>query len=167
MKFLTKYSSVKDFLYRFTILKIGKLHIRIHKIVSPDKTTLLHSHPFHYCSIILKGGYVERVADSVTLKTMESTHKAGSVIIRDNSTPHRIEMLLGETWTLFVAWGDYGWKAYNLQKSNVEDGLFRRKINEKIVWSKRKDGVWYIGNEDQNVAMNETRFSIHQTIDKF
>lgn len=166
MKFLSEYSSIKDFLYRFTIFKIGKLHIRLHKIVSPDRTTLLHTHPFHYCSIILKGGYVEKVADSISLKSTELIHKSGSIILRDSSIPHRIERLLGETWTLFITWGNYGWKAYNLEKANVEDGLFRRKINEKIVWSKRKDGVWYIGNEDQNVAMNETRFSIHQMVEK-
>lgn len=55
------YSNIKDFLLRFTLIKIGGLHIRLHKIIDKDKTALYHNHPFNYISIILKGGYNETI----------------------------------------------------------------------------------------------------------
>ena len=49
------YSNIKDFLHRFTLLKIGSLHthsvrpafagIRLHKITDKYQTTLYHNHP--------------------------------------------------------------------------------------------------------------------------
>lgn len=51
------------FLERYTILKIGLLHIRIHYIKDIDRSVFYHNHLFHYISIILKGGYSDEVID--------------------------------------------------------------------------------------------------------
>ncbi len=156
------YTSIKDFLNRFTLFKIGTLHIRIHKISSADRSTLYHNHPFHYISIILKGGYTESYVCSKTNTIKKVTHKLFSCILRKNTVFHRIETLLGETITLFVAYGNYGWKAYNIEKNHTNDGIFQREVNGKTVWSKKSDGIWYIGNINKDIALNETRHSIHQ-----
>lgn len=58
-----KYSSISGYLERFTLFKIGKLHVRVHHILSADGTIYCHNHPFHYISIILKGGYVEQIIE--------------------------------------------------------------------------------------------------------
>jgi hypothetical protein len=152
------YTSIKDFLLRFTILKVGKLHIRLHRIVSADGSTLYHNHPFHYVSIILSGGYTESVMNGKDLE-----HSFLSVIIRNQNVYHRINIIKPRTLTLFIAWGDYGWQAINMHESN-DNGLFQRIINQKNLWCKKQKGIWFIGHADADKAIQETRHSIHQTI---
>lgn len=161
MKLFKPYSSIKDFLYRFTILKIGKLHIRLHKIVDKDNTTLFHNHPFKYVSIILKGGYTETIINNKQEQVL--SHSIGSIIIRDNNTFHRIDSIKGKTLTLFFAYGNYGWEAFNTHHAD-DDGIYQRTINNQYVWSKKVGGIWYIGNRNKDIASKETRHSIHQVI---
>ncbi len=96
-----RYINIKNFIQRYTILHIGKLHIRIHKITDCDKTTLYHNHPFHYISIILKGGYSEKILGDNKIYS----HGVFSVICRNNMIYHRIESLKSITTTLFIAYG--------------------------------------------------------------
>lgn len=156
------YSSIKDFLQRFTILKIGKLHIRLHKIIDIDRTTLYHNHPFNYISVILKGGYTESVICNQTNEIKVYKHDFLSIILRKNNIFHRIVKIKGKTLTLFIAYGKYNWNALNTINDNSEDGMFQREINNKLVWSKKENGIWFIGNENKNIAQQETRHSIHQ-----
>lgn len=156
------YSSIKDFLQRFTILKIGKLHIRLHKIVDIDRTTLYHNHPFNYISVILKGGYTESVISNQTNEIKTYKHGLLDIILRKNNIFHRIVKIKGKTLTLFIAYGKYDWNAFNTINDNSQDGIFQREINNKLVWSKKENGIWFIGNKDKNMAQKETRHSIHQ-----
>src|SRR6478735_5627631 len=142
-----KYSSIQNFLYRFTILHLGKLHIRIHTITDKDQTTLLHNHPFHYISFILKGGYTETYLcnKSNLIKTLQ--HKRFSLIFRNSNIYHRIESIKSKTFTLFIAYGNYKWNAINLNTSNIDDGIYERKINGNILYCKKENGIWFIGNK--------------------
>lgn len=157
------YSHIKGFLERFTVLKIGKLHIRIHRILDKDQSTLFHTHPFHYISIILKGGYVDLYIDKEG-NVQRKSYTRFSIIERSASTFHRIEQVIVPTITLFIAWGNYGWDVINLDPKEDEDGLFKRLVNGRIVYNKKKLGVWYIGNESSEIALKETRYSIYQKI---
>lgn len=155
------YSNIKDFLSRFTLLKIGKLHIRLHKITDKDQSTLFHNHPFHYISIILKGGYSETYLkdDGVECKIK---HRLLSFILRKNTVFHRIDEISGPTITLFIAYGNYGWKAFNTDPNPPEDGIFQRRVNGELLWCKREYGIWFIGSKDKSKAELENRHSIHQ-----
>lgn len=153
MKFLRKYTTIKDLMTRFTILQIGRLHIRVHSFTGKDETTLLHCHPFHYVSVILCGGYTEQVNGKTVV------HKAPCIIARRGSTFHRIDHVLPNTKTLFFALGNFGWQAKpvgNIDKTT--DGL--HQLDD--LWYKRHEGVWYIGHADASTASLETRHSIHQ-----
>lgn len=97
------YSNIKNFLHRYTLLKIGSLHIRLHKVTDKDRTTLFHNHPFNYISIILKGGYTETYIVNGIEKM--STSSFLSVIKRKHSCYHRIDDIKSETITLFIAYG--------------------------------------------------------------
>ena len=160
MTLFKPYSNVKDFLQRFTLLKIGKLHIRLHRIVGQDTTTLFHNHPFDYISIILSGGYTELVMKEDETKCHH--HSFLSVIRRSHLTFHRIESCKKNTLSLFLTYGDYGWNAINISGNMENDGIFERQINGNTVWSKKQNGIWFIGNKNKNIALNETRHSIHQ-----
>lgn len=160
MTIFKPYTSIKDFLHRYTLLKIGKLHIRLHKITDRDQTTLFHNHPFHYVSIILKGGYKETILKDGN--ESQKNHRFLSVIFRSCKVYHRIEEIYGETLTFFIAYGNYGWQAHNTKQSNEDNGLYQRIIKGKQLWSKKENGIWFIGHEDRLSAAAETRHSIHQ-----
>lgn len=154
------YSSIKDFLQRFTLLKVGNLHIRLHKITDKDRTTLFHNHPFNYISIILKNGYTETYLKDGTEKKLN--HNFLSLIKRDHTTYHRIDDIKGETITLFIAYGKYKWNAFNMKNEGNTNGIYQRVINGKEIWCKKENGIWFIGHANKTNAENEIRHSIHQ-----
>lgn len=157
MKMFQSYRNIKNFLSRFTILQIGNLHIRLHYILDKDQSTLYHNHPFNYISIILKGGYTEQM-----LNGNIKSYSVGSIIYHNHSDFHRIESIKGKTITLFIAFGKYTWKAVNLATSFPEDGIYQRIVNQRLIWAKMQQGIWFIGNDCYVKAAKETRHSIHQ-----
>jgi hypothetical protein len=133
--------------------------VRLHTILDKDKTSLFHNHPFNYISIILKGGYTEIFIEDGIEKTKK--YSRFSIIKRSHKTFHRIDSIKSKTTTLFIAFGKYNWNAINTI-SDSENGVFQREINNKIVYAKKENGIWFIGNEDKDIAQKETRHSIHQ-----
>lgn len=159
MVFFRKYTDIKGFLKRWTVMKIGKLHIRIHDITGADTTTLLHTHPFWYISVILCGGYTEIMERGGVLVSI--THNAPCVIFRSSKTYHRIDETWGRCKTLFIAFGNYGWNAKNMVDRH--EPLLLLYSPDSAMWSKRDGGIWFISNRDYDMAKNETRHSIHQS----
>jgi hypothetical protein len=133
---------------------VGNFHVRVHKISGIDKTTLYHNHPFNYVSIILFGGYIEKMIDN-------SIHKYGflSIIRHKHSEYHRI-IRNRLTYTLFISYNRYEWNAINIISG--ESGMFERYVNGKKVWCRKENGIFMIGNIDKNIAEKETRCSIYQ-----
>lgn len=160
VRIFKKYSSIENFLYRFTLLKIGKLHIRLHKIVDCDRTEFYHNHPFYYISFILKGGYIEKIIKNNLIYT--NKYNIFSLIFGHKNKYHRIDKIFGETITLFIAYGNYSWDIISEKVNNENDGLYLREINGKILYSKKENNIFYIGHEDKEKAINEKRISIHQ-----
>jgi hypothetical protein len=163
LSFLKKYRSINGFLERFTLLKIGKLHIRFHLIKTADESTFYHNHPFNYTSIILKGGYRETYLNYKG-DQISATHKRFDVIRRKAGVYHRIEEIFGPTTTLFITYGRGHWGILNMEPAKHPDGVFLRKVNGKYVWAKRQQDVWFIGNTDKKIAEHEIRYSINQIV---
>lgn len=165
---MTPYNHLVGYLHRWTICKLGRLHIRVHHILSADGTPFLHSHPFDYISIVLKGGYTEQVLDGDTLRTIE--HRAPAVIIRPSATCHRISAVHGACKTLFLAWARGPWalrrhpdiQAPDSYRTPAKPGLYRRHLNGRRVWSKFENGEWYAGDPSPDVARGSTALSVHQ-----
>lgn len=170
MFFFKRYNSLPNYLHRWTIFSINKLHVRLHKILCEDKTFFLHSHPFYFISIILKNGYDEELLVDNQIKVIK--HRFGSVIFRKPNDFHRIKCVKGETITLFISWKvDNGWKLVRHPelppetfKTPVKDGLYLRLVGGKQIYSKFEN-FWYIGNENMLHALSETRPSIHQCLE--
>jgi len=160
MKFLKQYNSIQGYLERFTIFQIGKLHLRTHTIKSKDATTLLHCHPFKYISVIWKGGYQEQYLTKWgDIGTRD--RRAPCIIFSSHKRYNRIEKLHGETKSIFLAWGKYKWNAINKEVDH-SDTMHRMLVKGKWVWTKRRSGIWYIGNDDKDIAKDEVRHSIYQ-----
>ena len=166
MILLKKYRSIPKYLERFTIIKILNLHIRIHNILSEDKTPFYHTHPFHFISIIISGGYTEEYIHHNQIIT--KTHKPFIPIIRNKKTYHKIKSVEPNTKTLFIAIGNtkqWHLKSLNPNINRPENGLYLRNINNQTVYSKCHNGMFHIGSQNQNIAKNETRLSIYQDIE--
>jgi hypothetical protein len=131
-----------------------------------DRTPFLHSHPFHYVSIILKGGYTEQVLNPDE-KISEVKNGIGTFILRKANRFHRIKTLHGKSCvTLFFAFQTPGWDLKRHPEITC-DGYFEHPdgmYQKQQMFQKRFDGKWFIPNPDRVIAENETRLSIHQNI---
>lgn len=168
-KFLKDYNSLPNFLSRTTLFSYRKLHIRLHRILSEDKSPYCHNHPFYYLSIILKGGYEEELLKGTNI--ILKKHGVGSFIFRTPKDFHRIKTINGETKTLFITWKvNMNWSLKNHpyleeEKLNLpkKNGIYIRNVKGKDLFCKF-DEYWYIGHDNIEDAMNETRLSIHQVL---
>jgi hypothetical protein len=159
---LQPYKSLKGYLERWTVLKIGKLHIRLHDIKRNDATPFLHNHPFHYLSFILNGGYVENL-DGVL-----KTRKKFSIAFRSDNTYHRIVSVKPNTRTLFFTWKtNTKWNLKPTEEKVDEWVDYPSGMYIRTLWGKPKyckfDKFWFEGKDSKNEALNSIRPSIDQT----
>lgn len=117
-------------LHRWRLIETPLGGIMLHCHHGPDPGRVLHDHPWPFASLILRGGYVEEVADArdaPALAQMAENHPApgryygsrhwrrrGSLHAIPITAAHRIVMLLhNPTWTLVLhgrrrrGWGFY------------------------------------------------------------
>lgn len=81
----------------FVIPRNPLFNIYLHKFLRSDDDRALHDHPWANCSLILKGNYVEQTADGATLLS------DGAIRCRlSGKFAHRIELVNGPCWTLFI-----------------------------------------------------------------
>lgn len=106
--------------------------IFVHKMSAPDPGVDVHDHPWSFWSLILKGGYVERRAN--TRKPGVQPHRGrglGSLRLMRLDEAHTITHLKGETsWSLVVhgptvrCWGFYVWSRRNARWDWVESAEY-------------------------------------------
>lgn len=159
---LKPYKHLKGYLERWTVVKIGKLHIRLHDIKRNDATPFLHNHPFHYLSFILSGGYDEKLNDKIV------TRKRFSFAFRSDKTFHRIISVQPNTKTIFFTWRTK--TKWNLQPTDekVDEWVdYRKGLYIRTLWNKKRyckfDKFWYEGSDDPLTALLSERPSIDQT----
>lgn len=153
-------------------MKLGSFMMRLHRILDCDHTPFLHTHPFWYISIVLRGGYTE-----IILKEDGSLysvfHGPGSIIFRRPDTAHRIQAVEPNCMTLFFAW---------YRSSNVEQTwkLLRHPMVKTPVgyhdhpdgvyvfpdgFRRRHKGMWYALRQTPGDAELCSALSIHQNIE--
>lgn len=70
----------------------------LHKFLHSDDDRALHTHPWAYASLLLRGRYVE-----VTSGNRRIEYRAGNMLLRGLGHAHRIELPDGKPcWTLFL-----------------------------------------------------------------
>lgn len=121
------------YLRRWRIVQTPWFGIYLHKIATPDKDRDLHDHPWPFLSIVLRGGYDERIGVDTTEAaiaerpphTVMVRRRWLSAAFRRSTDAHRITRLhRTPTWTLVLvgprrrSWGFYtadgyvDWKTY-------------------------------------------------------
>jgi hypothetical protein len=89
---------------RFTLLWTPWLVIHLHIIDSPRRHARCHTHPFHFWTLILWGGYWE------TLPKGTFWRPAGSLLFRPARTVHNV-VTAGTSWSLvFASWRVGPWR---------------------------------------------------------
>lgn len=122
--------------------------VRLHNIRIPDADPDLHDHPWDFVSLILRGGYVEKVpvpgGNPATGPFQHLQIKAGGVNVRRSTDAHHIESLIGSsTWSLVFSgqrvrtwgfWTPEGWVQWRkyIDRSNkgVDPGEYAARLSE-------------------------------------
>jgi hypothetical protein len=166
------YSHLPGYLHRWKLAAIGRLMVRLHRILTPDGTPYLHTHPFSYVSIVLRGGYTEQYQSS-NGSLVACRHRAGAIIIRRATTAHRIQAVAPSCLTLFLAWKKkglgQGWTLVRHPDITVpaayvawSDGLYAVSGG----YRRRHGGFWYAKRDTPEAAKRCDRLSIHQLVDE-
>jgi len=127
------------YMLRWCLLPENNLfNVFLHCILRDDGDTALHDHPWGSVSIILKGAYREMLPDfsqaptpyqRVTDVPLRSrVRRAGNACFRRAVTAHRLEIVKGPVWTLFITgpcvreWGFHhpeGWCPFLLKSQST------------------------------------------------
>lgn len=85
---------------RWALLWTPWFALYLHKICLPDYDEHLHSHPWNFVSLVLKGFYLE------SSRGQKIHRKPGSLLMRKASDFHQITWLgAPPVWTLVFVWG--------------------------------------------------------------
>jgi hypothetical protein len=101
--------------------------LRLHNILTSDAGRDFHDHPFNFSSLILSGGYVEHRPGcrcEMLGSPLRGSHRGtdcrfygpGSVVRRQATDFHRLELVNGPAWTLVVS-GPY-FRTWGFQTTN-------------------------------------------------
>ena len=106
---------------RWAIVETAWLRIYLHFIAAPDYDLHLHTHPWHFFSLVLKGTYVEQTVDKDTIRI------APTIAFRWYNTAHKILRVLLPCWTLVFAFGKRKEWGYRLKNGNfIQHDVYRR-----------------------------------------
>lgn len=93
----------RPYLLRWWLIPRNRVcNIYLHRFLRSDDDRALHDHPWPWCSVILRGRYVEHTiaAGGIQLRT---EHSAGSIRAHlSGAFAHRVELHDGPVWTLFA-----------------------------------------------------------------
>lgn len=88
------------YLTRWRIIQTPWFGLYLHRMTGPDPRPTLHDHPWNFLSIVLRGGYIERRLDPLTMVVNEA-HRIRRVNRMRTHDAHSIRRLLRvPTWTL-------------------------------------------------------------------
>jgi hypothetical protein len=100
-------------------------NIYLHHFQRSDDDRALHDHPWWNVSVLLHGEYLEWMRDGSSRLRMSP-----AVVFRSAEAAHRIELVTGPVWTLFITgpkvreWGflcPKGWRHWR-DFTNMDDG---------------------------------------------
>ena len=129
------------------ISKSGKLHFRrweiistrwfsiyIHGIYAADEDLHLHNHPWNYCSIILKGSFVEEQKTKEG-KIVFNQLRFLDCVTRNKKYYHKIRSLITpEVYTLFIVTKDTDEWGYDVDGKHIDYQTYRTIKNDFIQW---------------------------------
>lgn len=151
----TPYFHLEEYMERYWLIRPRKwlpFAIRLHHILRSDMDRHLHTHPWDYSTLILKGGYFEVTVDEQG-NQVQTWYGPGSFLTRKAHTQHRLVIPQGQTaWTMFIhkkksrEWGfvtekgEVFWRDYLNQWDSSQEGN-PGPVNTKTAAQPEKDAV--------------------------
>jgi hypothetical protein len=141
MKFFSKVMEIKSKLgelhfERYAIIETSVFSIYIHKIHKADKDPHLHSHPWNFVTLTLKGSYVEKYLSTDVfgeMQEVERVKKPLSFATANRNYFHKIETILdGPVTTLFATFGKQEKWYYLVNDARVVAWEYRCLKNSSI-----------------------------------
>lgn len=141
MKLFSKVKEIKSkagelHFERFAIVELSFFAIYIHRIHKADKDPHLHSHPWNFATITLKGSYLEKYLNTDIFcepQEAERIKKPGSFSNGDREYFHKIEEILdGPIYTLFLTWGLSKPWYYFVNENKIESSVYRQMKHSAI-----------------------------------
>lgn len=90
-----------DYMWRW-VLKTPWGSVRLHRILRADADPDMHDHPWNFWSLIVWGGYTERVPNETAPGTKRQIFHTFMLNRKKAQEPHLISSVLPNTWTLVV-----------------------------------------------------------------
>lgn len=99
------------YLVRYSLVGTPWASVMVHHILRPDAARDRHDHPWSFVSAMLRGGYWEELPPAPDYPGLPPSQwptrklvrrPRGSVRYRRAEALHRIDQLLGDTWTLVL-----------------------------------------------------------------
>lgn len=105
---------------RWAVFRSRWFRIYIHEILERDRDSHLHTHPWHFCGMVLMGSYIEARAAGFRLR------KKWDVGFRHKDEPHKIFQVIEPTLTIVLAFGkhDDSW-GYEVDGGRVQHAKYR------------------------------------------
>lgn len=91
-----------DYLRRWWVIPRNRLfNIYLHQFLRSDDDRALHDHPWWNVSLLILGSYVEHTMPQggVNVRTL---YVAGDIKLRGARYAHRVELVAGPCWSLFI-----------------------------------------------------------------
>lgn len=91
-------------LRRYMIFQGERFGVYVHRFFRPDVDRDLHDHPWWFWSLVLRGGYLEQLADVATgpFEDRQRWCLRGRAHAMPLRSAHRVVHVLPNTWTLLL-----------------------------------------------------------------
>jgi hypothetical protein len=121
---------------RYAIIELPFFAIYIHKIHKADKDPHLHSHPWNFMTLTLKGSYLEKYLNKDLFcegQTAERIKKPGSFASAGRNYFHKIEEILdGPVYTLFITMGVSKTWFYSVNDKKIDFVTYRQMKHSAV-----------------------------------
>lgn len=87
-----------------------------------DEEAHLHSHPWHYLSFVLKGGYIEELSEGVFREI-----KRFGLNFRRATEYRKLTLVSHPTVSIFFAFGEYRAWGYETPEGHINHSEYRRR----------------------------------------
>lgn len=140
------YDGDGNYLTRWRVAQTPWFGVYVHRFDGPDPRDTLHDHPWPFLSVVLRGGYIERRLNPMTM-TVNEKHRVRFVNRMPLRSAHAITSLTRTpTWTLMLVgrrvrtWGyldpiddaesGWWWREFDKHPHSVEfDAAMKRRAS--------------------------------------
>lgn len=114
---------------RYVLLKTKWFSIYVHQLWAPSWHPECHDHPWWFLTLLLKGGYLEKVNG-------KNFHRhPGMVLYRPGSFSHNVITPYGVSWSLIIAGPksrDWGFRPCDRQGESIPWDEYRETYHAKV-----------------------------------